>query len=191
MNRPRLYLVVGSPGSGKDILVRAVYDFGSQHAEIVPKHTSRARRKDDGPEMICPSQKGFALDKCEIVYVNFGTKYGIESNRIWRGLHEGISQVLVVSNVDAINTLRSIFGSLVVLLYVHSEVSPEKFKQQEKKHGNKSKYIERRMSKYRMAFDAFLTNYLAFDHVLIYADVDEDLYDQIFRLFRAYENREL
>jgi len=183
--------VVGSPGSGKDILVRAVYDFGSQHAEIIPKHTDRAIRIDNGPEMICPNQEGFALDKCDIVYDNFGTKYGIKSTRIWRGLRKGISQVLVVSNVDAINNLRSIFGSMVVLLYVHSEVSPENFKQQETKHGNVSNYIERRVGKYRMAFDAFLTNYLAFDHVLIYADVDEDLYDQIFRLFRAYENREL
>ena len=36
---PRIFLVVGSPGSGKDELMTAVNTIGSLHAEIVPKHT--------------------------------------------------------------------------------------------------------------------------------------------------------
>ena len=77
------------------------------------------------------------------------------------------------------------------MLYVHSEVSPKEFKAQEAKYGDAADYIGRRVRKFGMAFEVFLANYLAFDHVLIYADVDEDLYDQIFRLFRAYESGEV
>lgn len=188
---PRLFIVVGSPGSGKDILVRAVYDLGTQHADIVSKHTSRKRRADDGREMICPGDEGYNLSKCDVVYHNYGDQYGIDTRRIWKGLEAGVFQVVVVSNVAAINALRTIFGPLVVLIYVHSEITPEAYAEMEAPHGSDSEYIARRREKYRMAFDNYLKNFLSFDHVLIYADVDEDLYDQIFRLFRAYERGQL
>ena len=184
---PRLILVVGNPGSGKDILVRAVYNLGAQHANVVPKHTSRKRRSDDGEEMICSDDPNFALNKCDITYENYGDSYGIQTSQIWEGLKKGVFQVLVVSNVNAINNLWSICGRLVGLGYVHSEVPPDEYKKAELKHGNDKKYIKRRLSEYSMAFNNYLRNFLAFDHVLIYAGIDEDLYDQIFRLFRAYE----
>src|ERR1039458_8100197 len=137
---PRLIAVVGSPGSGKDILVRAVNDMGSQHAQIVPKHTSRDRRSDDGREMICPGDPGFGLDRCDIVYENYGTKYGVRTSRVWRGLRSGVSQVLVVSNCDALNRLREKFGELLVVVYVHSQVRPEDYKRKEQQLGKDSGY---------------------------------------------------
>ncbi len=184
---PRLFVVVGSPGSGKDYLVRAINDMGARHAQIVPKHTSRERRPDDGSEMICPGDQHFALDKCDIVYSNYGDKYGIDSTTIWDGLKTGAFQVLVVSNVDAINKLRLVFGSLMTLIYVHSEVRSDKYTELEAQTGGVNGYVKRRTQGYQTAWKQYLGNYLAFDHVLIYAGAVEDLYDQIFRLFRAYE----
>jgi len=182
-------IVVGSPGSGKDELVRAVNRLGRQHAEVVPKHTDRARnKKKDGKEMICPGDRGFALEACDLVYENFGSRYGIQTRRIWAGLRSGVFQVAVVSNVSAINNLRRTFGELVVLVYVHSEVTPDQYRTLETCSGYGKQYVESRARKYRMAFDAYLENYLAFDHVFIYVKgAEEDLYDQIFRAFRAYE----
>ena len=188
---PRLIIVVGNPGSGKDILVRAVYDLGTQHANVVPKHTSRNRIKDDGKEMICSDDPNFALEKCDVVYENYGDRYGIETVKIWKGLKRGIFQVLVVSNVDAINKLRTIFGGLIILVYVHSEIQPDEYQNTESKHGYEQEYIKRRVTEYNKAFRSYLRNFLAFKHVFIYTDSDEDLYDQIFRLFRSYEKREL
>lgn len=188
---PRLLVVVGSPGSGKDKLIRAIYDLGRRHAEIVPKHTSRTERRDEGSEMYFPGEAGYDLESCDIKYNNFGDTYGLKSSDIWSGLYRGVSQVLVVSNIDAINNLRTIFGKILMLLYVHSAIDANEFASSEADINNDSNddYIKNRSEKnnYRSAFDLYCRNISSFDHVLIYADVDEDLYDQIFRLLDAYE----
>ncbi|MBM3300744.1 MAG: hypothetical protein FJY85_12415 [Deltaproteobacteria bacterium] len=184
---PRLFVIVGSPGSGKDLVVRAVNDLGSQHAQVVPKHTNRTRRNDDGNEMVCPGDDGHALGNCDLVYESFEDSYGIETARIWQGLEHGVFQVVVVSKVEAINKLREIFGGLLVLVYVHSEVAPEQYRRMEAQFGDHGGYLDRRTSGYRDAYEVYLANFLAFDHVLIFSGQPEDLYDQAFRLFRAYE----
>jgi ribose 1,5-bisphosphokinase PhnN len=115
----RLFVLVGTPGSGKDLLVQDINNQGTQHARIVPKHTSRKRQSDDGSEMICPGDPGHHLDGCDIVYENYGDQYGISCSMIRQGLDQGISQVVVVSNVDAINRLYEMFGDRTVLIYVH------------------------------------------------------------------------
>jgi ribose 1,5-bisphosphokinase PhnN len=185
----RLMVVVGSPGSGKDKLVRAIGDLGAQHATVVSKHTSRYRRIDDGDEMICANDEGFNINECDIIYENYEDKYGIQSKEIWKGLRKGVFQVIVVSNIEAINKLRSIFGKLSILVYVHSAIMPEEYKKSESSLGSNIDYVIKRTEKYSMAFENFLLNFNAFDHVLIYTDAAEDLYDQIFRLFRAYERQ--
>ncbi len=184
---PRLFLVVGTPGSGKDLLIRAVNDLGVQHARIVPKHTTRMRRSDDGNEMICREDEGFDLDACDVVYANFGETYGVESSKIWDGLRHGVFQVLVVSNAEAINKLRRIFGQFVVLAYVHSGVDAEMYRSSESSENRDSEYVRKRLAGYRSAYMIYLGNLLAFDHVLLNYGAPEDLFDQIFRLFRAYE----
>jgi guanylate kinase len=189
---PRLFVIVGTPGSGKDILIRAVDVLGSRHADVVPKHTSRARRQDDGEEMICPKDPDYDLDSCDIQYENYGDQYGIQSESIWEGFRKNRFQVAVVSDIDAIRKLQQIFGELMVLVYVHSDKSAKDYEREEKRaqHGDID-YVERRVQEYEQARQLYLEHFLAFNHVLISAGLDEDLYDQIFRLFRAYERGDL
>lgn len=185
---PKIIAVAGTPGSGKDELIRAVKDLGVIHAQIVPKHTSRTRRPDDGTEMICPGDRGWSLGKCDIIYENFGDRYGIESRRIWEGLAQGAFQVLVVSSVSALNQLQETFGDLVKFVFVHSEVGAEQYFRDG---GEDTEYLRRRTANYFSALELYVANIGLFDHVLLHAGPAEDLYDQIFRLFRAYERGEV
>ncbi len=183
----RLFIIVGNTPNiqstnGKDLIIQAVDSMGCLHASIIPKYTSRAPKDDDGDEMICschfekrsdgtalivaPNGKRYIGD---IVYERKGNYYGFSSKGIWKGLKCGKFQVVVISDADTINKLREIFGGIVVLVYVHSH------------------NFEGQSSAVEPEFELFSKNFDLFNHVLIYEDKAEDLYDQIFRLFRAYE----
>lgn len=205
---PKLFIVVGNPASGKDQLIRAVNTLGKLHADIVPKHTDRSQRIDDGNEMICKyifdingnlvENPNYSMERCNIHYENYKTRYGVDTDNIWEGLSKGVHQVLVVSNIKALNQLKQIFGNLAVIIYIYSEVTKEEYLQQEKKKfKNKEsnyelsidKYLKERENNFDMAYKLYEENFMVFDHVFIFTDREEDLYDQIFRLFRYYENR--
>lgn len=184
---PHLIVVVGTPGSGKDLLIRAINDLAIQHAEVIPKHTTRNHREDDGKEIICRGDKEYNIDVCDIRYHNYGNEYGVETKKIWEGLKRGMFQVVIISNAGAINQLKEIFGPLLVLVYVHSEETPESYEAKESSLGNDDGYVAKRKKNFRKAFELYLDNFHLFDHVLIYSGAAEDLYDQIFRLFQHYE----
>lgn len=175
-----IFVVVGGECSGKDEIIRGVHDLGGLHAQVISKFTSRMRQPDDGREIRCnyifeevpeegiyrvSSQEDDKEYECDIVYIKNDNYYGIDSHQIWKGLRNHKFQVLVASEIEAINSLMKKFGSLVKLIYIHGkderEDSPE--------------------------FKMFIENFDAFNHVLIYESRKEDLFDQLFRLFRAYE----
>lgn len=171
----KLFVIAGNASSGKDNIISATRELGAFHAQIVTKYTTRQATKDDGSELICqtlpdgnPNRdfiKKNVKKNCDISYSRNGNTYYIDSNEIWDGMKTGLFQVVSVTEADPINQLKQKFGSAVVLIYVHSD--------------SKTTPIE---------LDLFVNNFDKFDHVLIYEDKYEDLYDQLFRLFRAYEN---
>lgn len=180
-------VVVGTPGSGKDILIQAVNDLGTLHARIVPKHTTRKRQPDDGGEMICSDDTLFDLNGCDIRYDNYSDSYGMKSSEIWDYVRSGICQVIVISNVAAINKLFKIFGDLIKLVFVHSEIDREQYRKEQTQLGKPLAYIESRFDEYDKAYNIYFSNFAKFSHVLIFADSKEDFFDQIFRLFNYYE----
>jgi guanylate kinase len=168
----RLFIIAGNASSGKDKIISAVRELGSIHAQIVTKYTTRQETDEDGSEIVCRVRKNGKLnpvfqknfEKCDISYDRNGNTYRIDSSGIWDAMKSGLFQVVSVTEADPINQLKTKFGSAVVLIYVHSDsvVPPEEL-------------------------SLFVNNFDKFDHVLIYENSYEDLYDQLFRLFRAYE----
>jgi ribose 1,5-bisphosphokinase PhnN len=183
----RIFVVSGGPGSGKDALIQAVRVMGSLHAQIIPKHTSRTRRRSDGTEMICSDDANWALDKCHLKYNNHGDYYGIEVDKIWAGLASNLHQIVVVSNRDAINAICEQFFDAVVLIYVHSDVGVADFVSNEAD-GEQDAYVKVRSTGYEDAFKMYIDNISAFDHVVIYSGSQEDMFDQMFRIFKYYDS---
>lgn len=168
----RLFIIAGNASSGKDKIINAVMTLGLLHAEVVKKYTTRQATIEDGAEIICKydieGKLNLSFDdgfkKCDICYERNNNTYGIISSDIWMAMKSGLFQVISVSEAETINQLKNKFGSSVILIYVHSdtETPPEEL-------------------------TLFVDNFDKFNHVLIYEDKYEDLYDQLFRLFRAYE----
>jgi hypothetical protein len=97
------------------------------------------------------------------------------------------------ANKKALNQLKEKFGKLAIVVYVYSQITREEYlaqeriKQKKSHHQNDEKYLQSRAENFDMSWKIYAENFLLFDHVLIYANRQEDLFDQIFRLFKAYE----
>ena len=170
----RLFIIAGNASSGKDNVISATRELAILHASVVTKYTTRSETAEDGEEIICKYLQNGEINpkfveknvekNCDICYERNGNKYYIDSSEIWQGMKEGLFQVVSVTEAEAINQLKKRFGNGVVLIYVHSDSSTTPSE-----------------------LDLFVDNFDKFNHVLIYEDKYEDLYDQLFRLFRAYE----
>lgn len=176
--RPELSTTISNMSEYDTVYVGS--DLGGLHAQIIPKFTSRARQPDDGREIRCNylfeeeslegryrviSQEDDREYCCDIVYIKNDNYYGIDSHKIWQGLRNHKFQVIVASEIEAINSLMKKFGSLVKLVYIHGQDDKEDSSE----------------------FKMFVDNFDEFDHVLIFESRKEDVFDQLFRLFRAYE----
>jgi hypothetical protein len=186
ISNPRVYIIAGNPGSGKDRLIRAIHDFKLYQTAIVPKHTTRKRRLNDGEEIICPKDIGYNIAKCDIRYNQFNNTYGIDTTIIWKGLAGKINQVVVVSHLGAITKLRNIFRELIVMIYTHSYLNADQYRVDELNYGNDKHYVDLRVDNYSESFEMYINNITKFDHVILNSELSEDLYDQLFRIFRVY-----
>lgn len=182
-NKSKVFIITGASNSGKDDVIAAIRDLAKNKAMIVTKRTTRNQKLDDENELICKNiidkeksegrslvykpNPEYDLMECDVKYSRRGNTYGIKTSEIWDGLQKGMFQVISISEEEAINKLISMFGGLVVLIYVHSSKPSDDSE---------------------LAFNTYINNINNYDHVLICEDKKEDLFDQVFRLFHFYEN---
>lgn len=183
--KAKIYLFTGNPGSGKDDALETIRVQGILHSIIVPKHTTRARKEDDGEEMICPEDNGFNMEECDIQYTNYGSTYGINTEDITQRLKDGISSSIVVSNKGAIEELERKFPEEVVKIYIQG-LSKEEYILQQKDY-LEEEYVRNRIEEYEMADELYYDQWLDFDHVIINNGDLVDLKVQIDTIQRYYE----
>lgn len=183
---PKIYAYIGNPGSGKDDVLEIARVQGMLHSLIVPKHTTRARREDDGEEMICPGDLGFDIDSCDILYTNYGTRYGINSNEIRERLEDGISSSIVVSNEYALAELAKRFPEELVKVYIQG-LSKQEYIAQHQEHLSEP-YVQRRILEYEKADNLYQRNLSTINHVIINTGDLKDLKMQMDNIIALYEN---
>ena len=183
--KPKIYIFIGNPGSGKDEALETIRVQGMLHSVILPKHATRYRQKSDGEEMICLGDEGFDIESCDLQYNNFGTTYGIITKEIEERLKDGISSSIVISNKKAIEELKRRFPGSVVTIYIQG-LSKEEYKIQQKEHLEED-YVKRRVEEYGKADEMYYKQWLDFDHVIINNGDLADLKRQIDTIHRYYE----
>ncbi len=122
-------------------------------------------------------------------------EYVIDLDLIRNGLNSGRSQVLVLSDFESIKKLIELFGEQVIVTYCHSQINEEEFRNK-----NKGVATEAKLEKFQKQLMDFAENYIYYRHVIIYAENEmghqsdgrqEELIDQLFRLFSAYEEKRI
>lgn len=184
-SNPKIYVFIGNPGSGKDKALETIRVQSLLHSIIMPKHTTRARKEDDGEEMICPGDELFDIDSCDLTYINYGNTYGIDTQELQERLENGISSSIVVSNAEAIKKLKERFPNELVTIYIHG-LSKEEYSIQQKDY-LEDEYVKKRLEKYHQADELYYNQWLDFNHTIIDNNDLTDLKLQIDNIMRYYE----
>lgn len=216
-NKPVIYVVSGNGASGKDELIEATNALGKLYADVLPKYTSRNQRKDDGSELICKNNitsdnkfisnieyqhyiKNKALNPTQylIYYGNNNTyEYAIDLKMLNAKLKEGRSVVIALSDIATISALKKIYPDQVITIYCNSQISKEEFLKVNELEDSDG-VVKNKGEAFEEQQETFIDNYLAYRHVIIYAENElghasdarqEELIDQLFRIFRAYEDK--
>lgn len=149
--------------------------------------------KDDEKAYFLPHEK-----KGYVFYENNKTLYGFEvcswpdekGTKYQEMLDEGRHCVLVASLPRIFELVRKYFNGNIVTVFAYSEISSAEFERH-----SKAGTVDKKMVGFEKEIEKYSRNIVAFDHVTIYAESalnkaagarEEELYDQIFRLFRYY-----
>lgn len=172
----KIYVIAGSPGSGKKILIQGANEVGCLQ---VQKHADRQRNPNDGTEIICKGEEGYNLKNCKLRYIQFGTEYGIETDKMWENLIMGDKpQILVCSHIDTLEKLKKEFGEAIVSIYVHSDMTPEEWLQKNNQQGSHLNYMQNRVLDYDSAFKNYAKHFSKYDKSFIYAGDKKELMKQ-------------
>lgn len=167
----------------------------SELFESNPDYVDLVRIIQNG-EIICEESDGTVLVKCDgveyVIYHAKGNKkklYGCKLSRSASG--SGKYKVLVASQYGVFNVLKRELGSdNVAVIYAHSQISEDEFASNAKDNAVKEK-----REKFNEYLNDYVNNIVYYDHVVIFAKSrfadsqsikEEELIDQMFRLFRVY-----
>lgn len=81
---------------------------------IFKKYTTRPPREND--DVICVEK---IPDKCDLVYEQYGVRYGLEFAKIYQHLQKGESSIIVLNYVRAIDDVRIALGPQVISLFIY------------------------------------------------------------------------
>ena len=104
---------------------------------------------------------------------------------------KGKYKVLVASQYGVFNIFKNQLGAdNVAVIYSHSQISEDEFVS-----STKDEAVKAKRAKFNEYLNDYVENIVYYDHVVIYAKAhltneqslkEEELIDQMFRLFRAY-----
>jgi len=184
--KAKLYIYAGNPGSGKDDILNIIKSQSRLHSIVMPKYTTRERRKDDGEELICINDKFYDMDLCDLQYESYGTTYGINIKELEERMKKNISSSLVASDIDIIKKLEQLFPNQVVKIYVYG-LTEEEFKIQHKEYFEEE-YLQKRLLEYKKTDRIFLDTYpLVFNHIILNNGDYTDLAIQVNNIIHFYE----
>lgn len=174
-----VYLIHGASGSGKTTCLQYLKEKYSFN--LVVKQTTRTKRKNDGFEII--SVRSISSE-CDIHYTQYGVQYGFSFSDIWRNLKEGINCAIVVNDIRTIKLLKRRLGSLIVCLFLQSNIKKDKLLEIEQdRHGVLSSDLiiaaERRAEKVKSVHRKYIEHSVLFDHVLLNVGTIAELTHQL------------
>jgi guanylate kinase len=173
--------LTGATGAGKSIILRDIVSRQRPGFEplVIRKYTTRARR--DGEDELETKPVLKMPPDCDLVYEQYGVRYGLSLKNLHNSISSGRTPVLVVNDIRVLEEIREVFGPLMRAVYVFRESpSIERIRALSQTRGSASEdEIVRRHRKAQAIFRIFIENIDAFDYVIMNVRALEDLHTQV------------
>jgi len=164
--------LTGPAHCGKSTIRQMFLDLkkGAFEPIMVKKYTTRAQRANDD-DVICVPRipKG-----CDLVYEQYGVRYGMKMEDLYKHLEAGRTPIVVVNDIRAVEDIKSALGSLVysVFLYRKAAIYEEFYAEEKERYPEKIKEeIEQgartRFEKAQAIYRIYIENIQLFDKVIL------------------------
>lgn len=185
--------LTGPAHCGKSLISGMFMEFaGNYFAPVrVAKYTTRKPRKND-EDAKCVNKIPL---KCDLVYEQYGVRYGLELEELYRYLEDGKTPIIVINDIRAVEDLKTVFGSLVLSLFLYRRPAVyENFYNEEKERASQGimdKDIEKnariRYEKAQAIYRIYIENIQLFDKVILNTFRLEDTKLQVEHIVRNLE----
>lgn len=158
---------------------------------MIKKETTREERQSDD-DVICVNELS---QKCDLVYEQYGVRYGMNTEELYKCLEEGKTPIVVLNDIRAVEDIKSILGSLVysIFLYRRPALYEEFYREErerypEKKDDEIEKNARTRYEKAQAIYRIYIENIQLFDKVILNSYGKTETRRQVECIVRRFEN---
>lgn len=166
---PHVITLTGPSGAGKSSAVAYLLKYANPKFKLtlVQKYTTRLPRNDDSGEALLCVRK--IPKQCDLVYEQYGVRYGLELEKLFDHLAAGLSPLVILNDVRAVQDVRAALGELVKSVFIFREgPSLKRYAQLAKDRNVESdEYLVRRFNKAQAIYRIYIENIQLFDHVIL------------------------
>lgn len=192
----RLFIISGTPTSGKTTLINMIRLEPSLNAVVVPKYATRSWRNvsDDTQYNATVSDKAF-----DFTYPYHNNRYGVSVQAIYDILSRGFNGFIIVSPPRIVRQMKQVLGSLATTIYLHSNRAEAELVEIVTQRRNATgvyrniltqeldKEVRTRTINMRVVRRQYVENIALYDHVLLNTASQENLLLQLKNIVRAYQ----
>lgn len=149
----------------------------------ISKYTTRTPRKTD-EDVKCVEK---IPEACDLVYEQYGVRYGVELGTLYSELEKGSSPIIVINDIRAVEDLKAVLGSLVYSIFLYRKPADyDAFFSEEKERATEEapeKYIAQnartRYEKAQAIYRIYIENIQLFNTVILNTGTIEDTRQQV------------
>ena len=183
---PHVITITGPSRAGKSKTVAYLKECANENfrPNLVRKYTTRPPRKDEKDDEV---RCGEIPPECDLVYEQYGKRYGLESRILFEAIADGQSPIVILNDVRAVEDVRNFFRERVrsIFIFRHDPSSEEYHQELIESRGEAG---EVRFEKAQIIHRIYIENIHLFDHVIINSGTrEEELEMQVGQIVKSLE----
>lgn len=165
--------LTGPAYCGKSTISRMFISYKGKNFDpvYVSKYTTRQARAND-EDVICVKK---IPKECDVVYEQYGVRYGIELESLYKLLEQGKTPIIVVNDIRAVEDIKAALGSLVISIFLYRKAAVyDEFYLEEKERAADNvieeeirKTAQTRFEKAQAIYRIYIENIQLFDRVIL------------------------